>query len=182
VLRVAQLKIIHGHTPIEPKLPKLKNHALDHLLPHAVLEINQYDSNINLITPAATAKINNKAIVVPHRRAAPPTKTHIRQRTTDKYWLKKKGKKPMQMTTKLGLRHSPRVSKQPALFPGLVPTPGKAKSSLKDKITSKALKIAIEAAGLTDKLSLEALVQVPLHEETGSKIYELVSIKSTIGM
>jgi hypothetical protein len=79
------------------------------------------------------------------------------------------------------LRRSQRAARQTPLFPGLVPMPTKSKPRQKSTVTPKALKMAIEEAGLADKLEQEAIAKAPLEEEIVAKIRDFVSMPATQG-
>jgi hypothetical protein len=64
------------------------------------------------------------------------------------------------------------------LFPGLVPTPTKTKTKHKSKVNPKALKLAIDQVGLTNKLNHEALTKAPLQPEMIQKICGFVSLQT----
>jgi hypothetical protein len=143
------------------------------------LQLDQYGSNLSLLTsplPKHKKKIVETAPTQQHAQASEQT---VHQ-TTDLIPARLKGKAAVQPPTQKSLRRSQHTTKQTLLFPVLVPTPTKAKPKLKATRTLKALKMAIEAAGLTDKLKQDELTKVPLDPAAADTICRFVSMKATV--
>jgi hypothetical protein len=127
--------------------------------------IDQYGTNLTLLSPPlgqqAPSGIPSDP---PTNRSTGKGKTR-RGKPTSQIPAQEK-QKEAEATQPLILRRSQREAKQTQLYPGLIHTPTKTKPRQKATITSKALKLAIKKAGLTDKLTQAT----PLQAETVQQI------------